>query len=133
MGNRFILLSALNGFIAVAFGAFATHALKADFSEQQMSWVQTGWNYQVFHTLALLALGFFWSATQETAPKCRKTAVNIIGIFWTIGIIGFSGTLYTMALLNTKSIVMLVPMGGVAFLVGWLVLLFVAIRSNIKK
>lgn len=130
MGNLVLSLAALSGFIAVAFGAFASHALQADFSAQQIAWVDTGWKYQVFHTLALFALGLYYSlAKQGEMSKCRKTAVKFTALFWTLGIVAFSFSLYVMAVLNTKAIAMIVPIGGVAFLAGWAVLLGVSIRS----
>lgn len=129
MNNRFLTLAALSGFITVAFGAFAAHVLQHHFSEQQLIWISKGWQYQSLHTLALLILGFFIALAPERLCY-RKSAVNFIGIFWTIGIILFSFTLYTMALFNTKSLAMLVPIGGVAFLLGWLVLLWLSITGK---
>ncbi|TCP93543.1 uncharacterized membrane protein YgdD (TMEM256/DUF423 family) [Cricetibacter osteomyelitidis] len=131
MGNRLLILSAVSGFICVAFGAFAAHGL--ELTLQQADWIDKGWRYQSFHTVALLALGFYVSATAQNAPACRKSAVNIIGIFWALGIVLFSFTLYFMALSGNKNVVMLVPMGGIAFLIGWLTLLFIAIRNSFTQ
>ncbi|MGQ0286149.1 DUF423 domain-containing protein [Pasteurellaceae bacterium 22721_9_1] len=134
MGNRFLSLAALSGFIVVAFGAFASHALQKQFDMQQLVWLETGWKYHAFHTIALLVLGFYLSATtHQPQPKCRKSAVNIIGFSWTIGIVAFSFSLYAMAVFNTKSMAMIVPMGGIAFLVGWATLFYVALRSSVAK
>ncbi|WP_439327671.1 DUF423 domain-containing protein [Lonepinella sp. BR2357] len=134
MGNRFLSLAAFSGLLCVALGAFVSHALQANFSEQQISWFDTAWKYHVFHTLVLLALGFFISATtSQNTPKCRQTAVNIMGFSWVAGILLFSGSLYTMAICNTREIVMLVPVGGVAFLLGWITLFVVSVRSNLAK
>lgn len=134
MGNRFLVMAALSGFITVAFGAFAAHGLEASLSVKQMEWIKTGVQYQMFHTIALLALGFFVSATAtQSQPKCRQRAVNIIGVLWTLGILGFSGGLYAMAILNTTKFVMIVPMGGTAFLIGWFILFLVAVRSALAK
>ena len=131
MGNRFLVIAALSGFIAVAFGAFAAHGLESYLSPKALSWIEKGWRYQVFHTLALLGLGFFVAATQgQVMPTCRKSAVNIIGFFWLLGSVCFSGGLYAMALLQTTTFVMIVPLGGVAFLIGWAALLYVAIRNS---
>lgn len=134
MGNRFLIIAALSGFITVAFGAFAAHGLEGSLSAKQMDWIKTGVQYQMFHTLALLALSFFVSATAvQSQHKCRKRAVNIIGVLWTLGILGFSGGLYAMAILNTTKFVMIVPMGGTAFLIGWFILFLVAVRSALAK
>lgn len=132
MGNRFILFAALSGFIAVAFGAFAAHGL--ELSPLQTEWIDKGWRYQAFHTIALLALGFFASATgTQLQPICRQRAVNIIGGLWGLGIICFSFGLYMTALLNTTAFVMIVPIGGIAFLGGWFALFFVAVRNCLVK
>lgn len=131
MGNRFLAAGALSGFICVAFGAFAGHA--PDLTGLHARWIDTGWRYQAFHTIALLALGFFVSATQQTAPFCRKSAVNIIGILWSLGILLFSFTLYIMALTGNHHLRIIVPVGGVSFLAGWLVLTVVAFRNCFSR
>ncbi|MCK3657291.1 hypothetical protein A4G18_00790 [Pasteurellaceae bacterium Pebbles2] len=134
MANRFLILAALSGFICVAFGAFATHALQASFSAQQLNWVDTGWKYQAFHTLALLMLGIFVNVmSSQNSPKYGKTAVNIIGFSWLFGIVAFSFSLYMMAILNSKALAMIVPIGGVAFLIGWSTLFVVAVKSSLAK
>lgn len=134
MGNRFCIIAALSGFFTVAFGAFAAHGLETSLTAKQIEWIKTGVQYQMFHTIALLALGFFISATAvQSQLKCHKRAVNIIGVLWALGILGFSVGLYAMAIFNTTKFVMIVPMGGVAFLVGWFILFLVAVRSALAK
>lgn len=137
MGNRFLVFASISGFIAVALGALVAHRLEATWSASQLMWFEKAWRYQVFHSLALLVLGFYSSATQSSAPACRKRAVNFIGIFWCLGIIGFSGGLYAMALGQVheqwRGLVMIVPMGGIAFLIGWAVLIYVSIRNSLLK
>ncbi len=134
MGNRFLVLAAASGFIAVAFGAFVAHSLQEQFSAQQLSWFNKAWQYQVFHTLALLVLGWFMAATAHLPqPECRKSAVKIIGVSWGIGILCFSFSLYIMALSNSKALAMIVPVGGVAFLVGWATLFWVSLRNCLNK
>lgn len=134
MGNRFLSLAALSGFINVAFGAFVSHVLQKSFSLQQVAWFETAWKYHAFHSITLLALGFFMAATSsQTQPKCRQTAVNIIGFSWLIGILGFCFSLYIMAVFNIKSLGLIVPMGGVAFLVGWATLLAVSLRASFAQ
>ncbi|MDH2927131.1 DUF423 domain-containing protein [Lonepinella koalarum] len=134
MGNKFLSFAALSGFISVAFGAFVSHGLQPEFSLQQLNWFDTAWKYHTFHTVALLALGWFISATMpQNTPKCRQTAVNIIGFSWLLGMLLFSGSLYTMAVLNTRAIAMFVPVGGIAFLFGWATLLVVSVRSSFAR
>ena len=125
MGNRFLTIAAVSGFLAVAVGAFAAHRLGVE----HMVWLDTGWRYQVMHTLALLAVGFFVAAKPEQ-PACRKRALNIVAFFWMLGIVCFSFGLYTLAM-GVHAVRMIVPVGGTSFLIGWLVLAFISIRSSL--
>ncbi|MDO4625954.1 MAG: DUF423 domain-containing protein [Pasteurellaceae bacterium] len=120
MKNGILSLAAISGFIAVTFGAFAAHGLQDQLTLKQLDWIAKGWQYQVFHTLALLGLGFFTALTGKSA----QTAAKIIAIFWTIGIIGFSFGLYAMAVTNNTAFAWIVPVGGIAFLIGWGVLIW---------
>lgn len=133
MGNRYLLVASISGFIAVALGAFVAHSLQSSFTVQQASWFEKAWRYQVFHTLALLALGFYQAATCSQAPLCRKRAVNFIAGFWLIGIVCFSGGLYVMSLGQITALTMIVPVGGIAFLIGWAGLIYVSIRNLTKS
>ena len=127
MGNRFLTLAAISGFLAIAVGAFAAHQM----SPEALSLVEKGWRYQVMHTLALLAVGFFVSAQKEM-PKCRVRALNLIGLFWLIGILCFSFGLYALAF-GSESLRAIVPFGGTSFMIGWAILAAVSIRSSLAK
>ena len=59
MKNKFLLFSALSGFFCIAFGAFAAHGLEKVLDQKALAWIETGLQYQMFHTLALMALGLF--------------------------------------------------------------------------
>lgn len=131
MKNKFVLWSALSGFFCIAFGAFAAHGLQASLDAKALAWIDTGLKYQMFHTLALLALGLFQLANlPQNPPACRAKAFNIIGGSWLLGIIGFSGSLYALALGASKALVWLTPIGGILFLVGWAALIFISSRSR---
>ena len=95
MKNKFLAFSAFSGFFCIALGAFAAHGLQNVLEPKELAWIQTGIQYQVFHTLALLALGLFQIANQvQNPPACRAKAFNIIGGSWILGILLFSGSLY---------------------------------------
>lgn len=131
MKNKWLLMAAMSGFFCVAFGAFAAHALEKTASPQALSWIDKGLKYQIFHTLALLALGFFQIANlPQNPPACRAKAFNIIGGSWALGIVLFSGSLYALALGASKLFVWTTPIGGTLFLVGWAALIFVSIRAK---
>ena len=85
-----ILLASVNGFIAVSLGAFAAHGLKTRLSTEMLNTFQTGVQYQMVHALALLGVGVLaLSFPNAVLPK-------ISGYLFMLGIILFSGSLYTV-------------------------------------
>lgn len=119
-----LLIGAISGFLAVALGAFGAHGLEGLFESQSMSaadvakrledW-ETAARYQMYHALALLAVGFV------TARRCTWT-VNLAGIALLLGTALFSGCLYAWVLGGPKVLVHFVPIGGTLLLLGWLLL-----------
>ena len=108
--------AAVAGFLAVAFGAFGAHALKTRFSLEAMAWFQTGVQYQIWHAMAALVALLFW----RIAPA--ETSFRLAAILFLGGIVVFSGSLYLMAFTGIRWLGAITPIGGVAFLGGWLVL-----------
>ena len=113
--------------LAVIFGAFGAHVLKAVVSPDQLMVFETGVRYQFYHSFALLAAGIIF-------PSFPFKTVKLAAVFFIIGIILFSGSLYAMVLLsiNGSSIGpagMLTPIGGLFFITGWILF----ILSIIKK
>lgn len=104
----FVALAAASGFLAVAAGAFAAHALRGGADERALGWVETGAQYQMWHALAMLA----WAALGQTA--------RLPLWLFTSGIILFSGSLYALALGAPMVVATITPFGGAAFLLGWL-------------
>lgn len=115
-----IRLGALFAGLAVALGAFAAHGLKHHLDDYQLTIFETGVRYQMYHGLALLLCGALGTAGWRTG----KAAVAFVA-----GIVLFSGSLYGLALVQWKWLGPVTPVGGVAFLIGWL-LLVVARRSG---
>ena len=110
---RFWLLSAgIFGFLSVALGAFGAHSLKNTLDDYGRSIYEKAVLYQMFHTVALLAVGVMQHFNKET---------SFSGAGWgfVVGIFLFSGSLYVMAVTGTKWLGALTPVGGVAFLFGW--------------
>lgn len=108
-GSLFLLL-------AVALGAFGAHGLKDVLSAQAKQTYQTGVLYHLVHGLGLLALG--WVSSQRVS----EGLINAAGWAFIIGIVLFSGSLYALSLTGIKKLGMITPLGGGAFLVGWLCL-----------
>ncbi|MDG6264104.1 DUF423 domain-containing protein [Glaesserella parasuis] len=131
MKNKFLPFSALSGFLCIAFGAFAAHGLEKVLDQKALAWIETGLQYQMFHTLALMALGLFQIANfSQNPPACRAKAFNIIGGSWVLGILLFSGSLYALALGASRVFVWTTPIGGTLFLVGWAALVYISVRSQ---
>lgn len=131
MKNKFLAFSAFSGFFCIALGAFAAHGLQNVLEPKELAWIQTGIQYQVFHTLALLALGLFQIANQvQNPPACRTKAFNIIGGSWILGILLFSGSLYSLAFTGVKGFAWSTPIGGIFFMIGWAALFYISVRTR---
>jgi uncharacterized membrane protein YgdD (TMEM256/DUF423 family) len=129
MHKRFITTGALLGAIAVALGAFGAHGLKKIVPSETVQTFQTGVQYQMYHALALLLTGILYE-------KCYQKFARIAGILFMIGIILFSGSLYLLTAgkaAETTSLDkagIITPLGGVAFIAGWLFLFLSAMKKS---
>lgn len=128
MNKRIILTASFFGAIAVLLGAFGAHALKNAIDAHALTIWQKGVEYQFYHTFALLYLSTF--------ARYRNKLINIAYFCFTFGIVLFSGSLYLMA---TKSILNLgfaefigpiTPIGGLLFVLGWIMLFFAAVKDK---
>lgn len=118
-----LLVAAVAGFLAVGLGAFAAHGLRDVLSAEYLTVFQTGVHYQMVHALALLAVGML-------LQKSPARSLRIAAWSFTLGILLFSGSLYALTLSGVRSLGMITPFGGVAFLVGWAALAWFAWRSR---
>ena len=118
MNKRFALLTGtLLAGLAVALGAFGSHALKAMLIQNgHTDTFETAVRYQMYHALALLLVGALMKS--ETEKKASIAA----GLFIT-GTILFSCSLYLLCLYPLPGVVYLTPIGGVLFMAGWIFLL----------
>lgn len=105
------LLVALTGASAVVFGAFGAHALRGVVGEAALATWHTGVEYHFWHALALLA-----AATCLPEGRARGVAVGL----FVAGIVLFSGSLYALALGAPRVVGAITPLGGVAFIAGWI-------------
>ncbi|WP_026907766.1 DUF423 domain-containing protein [Paucisalibacillus globulus] len=111
----FLILGAINGFLAVALGAFGAHGLEGKISEKALGTWDKAVTYQMFHTVALFVTGLI-------GMKIQSGSLHMAGWLFLIGIIIFSGSLYIYSTTGIKTFAMITPLGGVAFLVGWILL-----------
>jgi uncharacterized membrane protein YgdD (TMEM256/DUF423 family) len=122
MHKGFLLLGALLGAVAVALGAFGAHGLKQIVSTETVAVFQTGVQYQMYHTLALLLVAVIY----ERLPN---RWIGWSGYFFVFGILFFSGSLYIITSLKAfdhivpASVGAITPVGGLLFILGWLCLL----------
>jgi uncharacterized membrane protein YgdD (TMEM256/DUF423 family) len=115
MFRGFLMLAAFFGFTGVALGAFAAHGLKDRLSAEYLAIFHTGVMYQLVHTLALLAVALL-------AVQIPGRLMTWAGISFVVGIVLFSGSLYLLTLTGVTRLGIITPFGGLAFLVGWLLL-----------
>ncbi|HEV7372817.1 DUF423 domain-containing protein [Arenibaculum sp.] len=110
--GTWIAVAALNAGLAVMAGAFAAHGLEAA-GPRAAEWMRTGAQYHMWHSLALLAGAFL-------AREGGGRAFAVSSIAWLVGILLFSGALYGLALGGPRWLGAVAPVGGVAFISGWL-------------
>lgn len=125
MSRIFLAIAAIFGGLSVAAGAFATHALKERLSERSLEIFETAARYQMYHALALLFVALL--LMQE---KISHSTLVAAGWSFVIGIFFFSGSLYVLSLTNIKVLGAIAPLGGAAFIVGWLAIAIAAFSLN---
>ena len=123
MDRIFFALGALSAFLAVAAGAFGAHALKSRLTPDMLAVFEVAVRYQMYHAFALIACA--WAAT-----KWPGTLVTTSGWLFVAGTIVFSGSLYALSLSGVRWLGAMTPIGGLAFLVGWICLAVAALRAG---
>jgi uncharacterized membrane protein YgdD (TMEM256/DUF423 family) len=112
MARTFWVIGCVLAFVAVAAGAFGAHALRGRVAPDLLAVFETAARYQMYHALALLAAS--WSA--------RRGGGGAAGWLFFAGIVVFSGSLYLLALTGIRWLGAVTPIGGLAFMAGWLAL-----------
>lgn len=119
--RTFVAIGAISAFLSVAAGAFGAHALRGRLTPESLAVFETAARYQMYHALGLLAVG--WVVTRWPAGPARWA-----GLLFLVGTVLFSGSLYVLALSGIRWFGVITPLGGVALLVGWLLLGFTVTR-----
>jgi len=116
----FIILGALCTMMSVGTGAFGAHGLEGKLSDKYMSVWEKAVNYQMYHGLGLIMIGII---------SCT-TSINVNWAGWLLffGIVLFSGSLYILALTQIRILGAITPIGGVLFIVGWLMLIIATFK-----
>ena len=121
MDRTLLLVGAVAGCIAVGFGAFGAHGLRGRLSPEMLAVFETGVRYQMYHALAILVIAV---ALGNVDARLLRTS----GWLFTVGIVLFSGSLYALALTGVTRLGMITPLGGLAFLAGWVALVVAALK-----
>ena len=124
--RTFVALGAASAFLAVAAGAFGAHALKARLPLESLAVFETGARYQMYHALALIVVGL----VIERDWAAGSGMVAGAGWLFVAGTVLFSGSLYALAITDHRWLGAVTPLGGLAFLAGWLLLAVGMVRSG---
>ena len=123
MSKIFLILGSSFAGLAVAIGAFGAHALKSVLeATNRMETFETGVKYQFYHAIALLVLGLLMQ-------KFDHRMFTWAGYGFVAGIILFSGSLYILSLSGVTKWGAVTPLGGIAFLIGWITLIIGITKS----
>ena len=125
-----IVIASIFGFLGVALGAFGAHALQDRFGDYEKGIWQTAVQYHLLHAVVLLAFGLAVTTSLEVRSIAAGTLTSAIGWFFTVGILVFSGSLYALALTGTRILGAITPIGGVAFILAWLLTAWAALRAQ---
>jgi uncharacterized membrane protein YgdD (TMEM256/DUF423 family) len=109
----FVFVGAVLAFASVALGAFGAHALKGKISENMLEVFHTGAQYEMYHSLALIAVGIV------LRMGIGSQVLEVAGWLFAIGIVLFSGSLYALSLTGKRALGAITPLGGLCFLAGW--------------
>jgi len=115
MDRFFFAAGSISAFLAVALGAFAAHGLKGKLEPEMFNIFEVGARYQMYHALALLAVS--WASS-----RWPGASINAAGWLFILGTIIFSGSLYLLSLGGPRWLGIITPIGGLAFLIGWVLL-----------
>ena len=121
--ERFLFAAgAIAGLLGVAIGAFGAHALRDRLAPDLLAIFETGVRYHFYHALALLAAAY-------AAGRWPEGSAGAAGWLFIAGIGLFSGSLYVLALTGVRWLGAITPLGGLAFIAGWALLAWTALRA----
>lgn len=123
MDRLFFMLGSLFAGLGVGLGAFGAHALRERLTPALLTTFETGVRYQVYHALALFAVVLALSRWPNS------NLPPVAGWLFVAGIALFSGSLYLLAITGVRWLGAITPLGGVAFIAGWICLIIAAWRQ----
>ncbi len=130
MHRSFLIVGSIFGAIAVMLGAFGAHGLQRITTDEQiLHSYQTGVQYQIYHSLALLLTAIIFGSFPNKKIKWA-------GMFFILGILLFPGSLYLITFLKIQDSGLvkfagpITPVGGIFFIIGWLLLAWGIMRRK---
>jgi uncharacterized membrane protein YgdD (TMEM256/DUF423 family) len=126
MDRLLTVVGAVSGAVAVTVGAFGAHALRERLSPEALATFETGARYHFYHVSGLLAAAAAAGAWPGQGARLARSA----GWLFLAGTVLFSGSLYLLALSGARWLGAVAPLGGVAFIAGWISLAGAAWRGS---
>jgi uncharacterized membrane protein YgdD (TMEM256/DUF423 family) len=129
MHKDFIKTAALLGALSIILGAFGAHSLKQFFTADMLQVYETAARYQMYHALALLSVGILYK-------EFNNKLIKLSGNFFIAGIVLFSGSLYAICFIQFHNLSSLLwigaitPLGGLSFIIGWLLLFAGVVKKD---
>ena len=122
-----IVTGTINAFLTIGIGAFGAHALKNRITPDMLVLFNTAAHYHGYHALGLILVGV--SGYWLTSTRLLKWA----GSLMFTGIMLFSGSLYLLSITGVRTLGMITPFGGIAFLLAWLLFTIAVLKQTVKK
>jgi uncharacterized membrane protein YgdD (TMEM256/DUF423 family) len=125
--NKNLAITCIFGLIAIILGAFTTHGLQDVLNLKEMSSLETGIRYQMYHVIVLLIV----NTSSLFSNKLKNSVSNV---FFS-GIVLFSGSIYAIYIFNypVKSIWFVTPIGGLLFMIGWILMIYFFLKKVMIK
>ena len=125
MMKVFMVAGSISAALAVGFGAFGAHALKARLEPSLLTVYQTAVQYHFYHALGLFAVAVAAAHLSSGAAGTVKWA----GLCMVVGTVLFSGSLYLLSLTGWRWLGAITPLGGAGFIAAWALLAVAAARG----
>ena len=123
MNKPFLVAGIVFALFGVVLGAFAAHGLKSRLSADLVAVFQTGVQYQFYHGLGLILLAL-------VSVHISSNLLTYSGYLMIAGVVCFSGSLYALALTGIKFFGPITPLGGLFFILGWLLMLVAVVKEG---
>ncbi|MBK2025009.1 DUF423 domain-containing protein [Francisella philomiragia] len=127
-----LIIGAILGFISVAFGAYAEHGLKSQISAEHFEFIMTAIRYNQTYAIVISGIGI---ALLSSKSLSRCLTLKLSNLFFIVGTILFSFSIYISVVYNIPIILKLAPLGGTTLMISWLMLILAAVflKKNLKR